>query len=216
MDPGVIQLAATALAGALTGIGTCYFYTQSKDKRADVLSTGTIRKLGLDTDDKDIITIFTLDKERRIKKAEEILEIVNQKVSTTKSEHEESSDTIKDLMKDLERVRQSIEKCSTEGDREILIATDLAAKLKQIGTEMMNFSTTLDLFVRQTKNRIFWNIVRHGDGRKITIDAMTKREGTTSADDARLDEILKTAQKTLQLGQSNLDKAVEKYVNRRV
>ena len=216
MDPGIIELIATAGAGAVAGIGSYYLFTQSKDKKANILSRNTIRKLGLDPNDKDIINIFTLNKDKRISKAEEIMEVLNQTVSTTKSEHDESSDAIKDLMKDLERVRQSIEKCSTDGDREILIATDLAAKLKHIATEMMNFSTTLDLFVRQYKKRIFWNIIRQGDGREITINAMTKRDGITIADDARLDEILKTAQKTLQLGQSNLDKAVEKYVDRRV
>lgn len=215
MDPTIVELAATAVAGALTGIGTYYLYTQSKGRKANVLSRNTIRRLGLNPGDKDVITIFTLSRDKRVAKAEEIMKVLTQQVSTTLSDHQQSSDTIKDLMKDLERVRQSVEKCTTDGDREIIIATDLAAKLKQIATEMMNFSTTLDLYVRQYKSQMFWNIVRHGDGREITVNAMTKRDGITIADDTRLDEILKTAQKTLQLGQSNVEKAVEKYVDRR-
>jgi chromosome segregation ATPase len=215
MDPGTLELVATAVAGGLTGIGAFYFRMQSKDKKANILTRRTLRKLGLDHQDKNNITIFTLNDDRRVAKAEEIYESVSQAVNDTKSEHDESSDNIKDLLKDLERVRQSIEKCTTEGDREILVATDLTSKLKEIGTEMMNFSTTLDLYQRKLKARMFWNVVRKGEGRDIVIDAMTKREGSITPDDTRLKEILKSAQKTLELGQSNYDKAVEKYVERK-
>lgn len=215
MDPGTLELVATAVAGCLTGILAFYFRMQSKDKKANILGRKTLKKLGLDHQDKDNITIFTLNDDRRVAKAEEIYESVSQEVNDTKSEHDESSDNIKDLLKDLERVRQSIEKCTTDGDREILVATDLTSKLKEIGTEMMNFSTTLDLYQRKLKARMFWNVVRRGEGRDIVIDAMTKKGGSTTPDDPRLKEILISAQKTLQLGQSNYEKAVEKYVERK-
>ena len=212
MDPGIIELIATAGAGAVAGIGSYYLYTQSKDKKANVLSRNTIRKLGLDPNDKDIINIFISTKTKESQGRNygglesdsfDYKEWARRKQWCHQRPDERLENAFGNPLKNAARMGQR--------DPHRNWPCGKAQTYRNGNDELFNHLGSVCASIQET------NLLEHHTTRwwkRITINAMTKRDGITIADDARLDEILKTAQKTLQLGQSNLDKAKEKYINR--
>ena len=83
MDPGIIELIATAGAGAVAGIGSYYLTPNLKTKRLTFCQGTPSESLAFDPSDKDIINIFTLNKDKRISRLR-IMEVLNQTVSTTR------------------------------------------------------------------------------------------------------------------------------------
>lgn len=214
MDPNLLNIIGSAAAGLLAGGALWNLFLERRKKRARLLSRGTMRRLGLDPDDNVIETIFTHKTERRVALAEQVYEETQEMVKATKSDVDRSSENLADSRKELERLRKNIEACASEGDQIIIISTDLTAKLKEIAQESMVFSTNLDLYLRQFKTSSFWNIVRRGVGRQECIDAMTKRSSSTAEQDTKLQEALESAQRTLKMSDSNVEKVMNLYIKR--
>jgi len=214
MDPDMLNVVGSTVIGILTGGALWNLFLERRKKRANLLSRGTIRRLGLDGNDPVIETIFTHKKDARIAIAERLYEETQERVKATKSDVDRSSDNLAESRSELERLRKNIEDCASEGDQIIIISTDLTAKLKEIAQESMVFSTNLDLYLRQFKTSSFWNIIRRGVGRQDCIDAMTKRSSSTADQDTKLQEALESAQRTLKMSDSNVEQVMNMYIKR--
>ena len=202
-------------AVAISSIGTVLiskFMTYRSSKNVEILTRRNLDLFKLPHDEKRLTNIFTnLEKNARVAIAVELLKEFKTSSSQASTRLENAQEEMDDLLREVKRIQGNVNSKKTRGEKDTMFSTHLAPKLTQMKFKLFAVSLRLESCVMIDPIINFLENVVDGHGRKKII-SLYELGNIRIPIDPGLTEAIKEANKTLSLGDSEFEKAMETWI----
>lgn len=186
--------------------GLAHYRKRALENSSLSFSSKQMGKMALKKAGDDVKNIFTIrNDERRIAKAEELLEVSSEKKKYERKRLEKLEAQIKVENAKIDKVKEDLNQQETRIQSDNLQASTLNLILHDIGDLMNDFSTTLASLNIHSRKVLFFEQVRSGHTKSVVFDNLVNKTPVYEKMDTKLAEALVASLEKLELGQNVRD-----------
>ena len=198
--------------GIIVTVIVLWMITSQKEKNVEILTRNDMKKFRLPDNDKRLKIIFTKNpQEARIEFAEELLKQYQNNYSRAERRLETEQEEFDDLMRELNKIQKNIVQKKTKGEKDAMFMAHLTPQLTKMKDKLYEISLHLEALCTISPINTFLKQVVLGLGRTDTKE-LYKLGKIPGIPDTKLKEAMDAANKTLSLGDSQFEKAMETWI----
>ena len=209
------QDAIFVAGGAVAALILQWIVRYVMDRNPEVLTPGRLRAYGLPhkgPDAKRFRRIFTKNKAKRIRIAEDEMKRLEKEMQKSSNKIESHQSKYADNMKEVNRNQERIRDADTKGQRQTDSQAYLVPVLHKTGLNLKTIGANTSIAVVLAKEYAFWEQIASGLNRVQVNEHLTDPETITQKMETFMPEALKAARQTLSLSESEYEKTVEFWI----